>query len=71
MENTGKQRPRSGKLPIHSVIGSVFGQTITGTLFKHKVIDVIGERNKLRWLKVENIETGHRQIICESELHCL
>ncbi len=56
---------------LHIVIGRVYGQTITGTTFKHRVLKVVGISHTVKWLQVENIETGHRQIISETELHAL
>ena len=66
-----KQDTDKTQLPKHIVIGSVFGQTITGTLFKHKVLKIEGRYNGYRWLRVENVETGHKQLINEIDLHCL
>jgi len=56
---------------LQIVVGRVYAQTITGTTFKHKVLRFAGMINKTKYLQVENIETGHKQIIPETELNDL
>jgi len=47
MTSTKELKLKNGKLPLQNVIGSVFGQTITGTLIKQKVIEEKqGDRGK-------------------------
>jgi len=59
----------NGVLPC--VIGRVYGQTITGTTFKYEVLEHKGEFHGKQYYIVRNIETEHRMLICESELHVL
>ena len=48
--------------------GDIREQNINGTIFRYRVINVIGDFRGKTWLKVENIETKHRMIICETDL---
>lgn len=45
-----------------------FIQNINGTIFKYRFLKEIGQRNGVKWLSVQNIETGYIQTITESEL---
>lgn len=45
-----------------------FTQNINGTIFKYRLLKEVGERNGVKWLSVQNIETGYIQTITESEL---
>jgi hypothetical protein len=56
---------------LHIVIGRVYGQTISGTTFKYEVLEYKGEFHGKKYYIVRNIETEHRILICESELHAL
>ena len=67
--NVDKSTDKNGVL--HIVIGRVYGQTITGTTFKYEVLEHKGEFHGRQYYIVRNIETGHRMLICESELHAL
>ena len=71
MTNTKELKLKNGKLPLQNVIGSVFGQTITGTLFKHKVLEEKQKYKDKRYFIVQNVATGFKQLICEDDLHCL
>jgi hypothetical protein len=53
------------------VIGCVYGQTITGTLFKYKVISHEGSFQGEDYYLVENVETGYRQMKAGCSLHSL
>lgn len=67
--NVDKGTDKNGVL--HIVIGRVYGQIITGTTFKHKVLEHKGEFQGKQYYIVKNIETEHRILICESELQAL
>lgn len=69
MKDVDKSTDKNGIL--HIVIGRVYGQTIAGTTFKYEVIERKGEFHKKQYYIVRNIETEHRMLICESELHDL
>ena len=71
MTSTKELKLKNGKLPLQNVIGSVFGQTITGTLIKQKVLEEKPKYRDKRYFIVENVTTGFRQLICEDDLHCL
>ena len=58
-------------LNLDIVIGRVYGQTISGTLFKHKVLRIKETWNNIIYCFVENVETGHQQFIKGAELHDL
>jgi hypothetical protein len=63
---------KTAHLGISFVIGSVYGQTVTGnTLFKYKILEERGKYRKYRYFLVENVETKIKHVICENELHCL
>jgi hypothetical protein len=49
--------------------GREYGQTITGTIFRYRVLKEQGEFQGKKSYLVENIETHFRQVICETELH--
>ena len=67
LDNTTKPQ-HDAKLPV---IGCVYGQTISGTLFKHKVIMYQGKLSKSHFYLVENIETGFRHVLTQFDLHSL
>lgn len=56
---------------IHIVIGSVYAQIITGTVFKQKVLKHLGSFNGYEYYLVENVETGFRHTMIGDDLHCL
>lgn len=60
-----------GNAVLPLVIGSVYGQTITGTTFKQKVLKHQGSFNGHEYYLVENVETGFRHTMIGDELHCL
>ena len=57
------------KLSQEIVIGGVYGQTITGTLFTYKVLEYKGVFKENKYYLVENIETNFKQVISQIELH--
>jgi len=67
--NVDKSTNKKGVL--HIGIGCVYGQTIAGTIFKYEVHEHKGEFYGKQYYIVRNIETEHRILICESELHAL
>ena len=67
--NVDENTDKNGVLCIN--IGCVYGQTITGTTFKYEVLERKGEFHGKQYYIVRNIETEHRMLICESELHAL
>ena len=78
--NAGTEVPQSDAAEVTTscqtiakpvVIGCVYGQTITGTLFKQKVINCQGGFNNKDYHLVENIETGFRHTIAGCDLHSL
>jgi hypothetical protein len=68
-EKTINEAEGNAVLPI--VIGSVYGQTITGTTFKQKVLKYQGKFNNHDYYLVENIETGFKHTMIGDDLHCL
>lgn len=52
-------------------VGSIYGQTITGTTFKQRVLKCQGNFNSHNYYLVENIETGFRCTMPGSDLHDL
>ena len=50
------------------VIGNVYVQNITGTIFKYKVLKYQGIFNNHEYYLVEHVETGFRQTIPGCEL---
>jgi hypothetical protein len=59
------------KKPSNIVIGCVYGQTISGTIFRYEVLEYKGCFHNEDYYLVRNIETGHRMKIQGSELHIL
>ena len=60
-----------GNAVLPLVIGSVYVQIITGTVFKQKVLKHQGSFNGHEYYLVENIETGFRHTMIGDDLHCL
>jgi len=46
-------------------------QVINGTKFIYEVLKCVGERNKKKWYKVRNIETGFVCILVEGDFEIL
>ena len=51
--------------------GEIYGQTISGTLFKQKILKDLGVLIHKKQYKVQNIETGSICILSEDDLHTL
>ena len=66
--NSTTEPQHDAKLPV---IGCVYGQTISGTLFKHKIIRYQGKLSKSHFYLVENVETGFRHVLTQFDLHSL
>jgi len=49
--------------------GHEYGQTISGTTFRYKVLEELGEFQNKKFYLVENIETHFKLVICETDLH--
>lgn len=71
MENQNIINEENGNNVLPLVIGMVYGQTITGTTFKQKVLKHQGSFNGHEYYLVENVETGFRHTMIGDELHCL
>ena len=68
-EKTINEEKGDAVLPL--VIGSVYSQIITGTIFKQKVLKHQGAFNGHEYYLVENIETGLKHTMIGDDLHCL
>ena len=60
-----------GNAVLPLVIGGVYGQTITGTMFKQKVLKYQGKFNNNDYYLVENVETGYEHTMIGDDLHCM
>lgn len=71
MENENHNTEKSKHHAKLLITGCVYGQTVAGTLFKHKVIRYKGKLSKRHFYLVENVETGFRHVLTQFDLHSL
>lgn len=69
IEDIDKNNNKNSNLQI--IIGNIYGQTINGTIFKYEILEHKGEYNGKQYYIVKNIETYHRMLISETELHSI